>query len=686
MASGATGTRQDYQNQLEHLLRFGVVGDLSDGQLVQRFRSGRDSAGQAAIAALVERHGPMVLGVCREVLGNPHDADDAFQATFLVLARGARALRKADSVASWLHGVALRVAVRARKQAARRRHHEKLAAAMKLVQVDPAEHAPQLFPELHEAIARLPGRYREPVVLYYLEGLSTEETALRLGCPHGTVLSRLSRARGRLHRQLARRGIALAAGVLALGVVPRAMAAVPGALIGTTIQAALDFSIGKTVKVTQAAATLAKGVIHTMAISRLMVLGSIVLAGGLVWGGVQTFGQSGKSVGEPQAPGAGSDVDDRHSALNRSIEKLQSELDESGRRFAEMHNELRAIRGELRDLTLRHPTTPAKAAAVRLYAAINTEYGKAANQLAEALKQHPPKPSRDVGWNYQLHMLDLIDGSVTLVADEPLPQQYCSGLGKWSHDGTRIVFDTTGSEWPVGKLMAIEVKDGRPVFSELGPGNNPAWSPNDRQIAFVRHPTPGREGESGAVWLMHADGSDSRRVADFGAPSWSPDGTGFLINSYSLPTKSSVFNLETRESGVLQVAGHQVFSWPSWARPDTLVSALATDGQPDTIALLDVHNPAEAKIIEVLWKRSKDLDVIPRWPVYLPASRRLFFVGEEPKQRMIYHLQRGEPQSLKRLDVVEYLRPGAAAQQLAGLSFSPGGRYLLFNANRPERP
>ena len=143
-------------------------------------------------------------------------------------------------------------------------------------------------------------------------------------------------------------------------------------------------------------------------------------------------------------------------------------------------------------------------------------------------------------------------------------------------------------------------------------------------------------------------------------------------------------NLETKEGGVVEVPGHEIFSWPSWAGPGTLVSALATKGEANSIALLDVRKPAQAKMIEVLWRRGDDLDVTPRWPVYQPDKRRCFFVGEEPMQRTLYMIQRGESLRAKRLEVVEHQRPGHH-QQLAGLTFSPDGRYLLFSANRPDR-
>src|SRR4051794_21504872 len=183
MAGRSAGV--DVLNGLNTLFHVGVVGDLSDGQLFERFLNARDGADQAAFAALVERHGPMVLRVCRQVLGDSHDAQDAFQATFLVLVRKAGAVRKMDSVASWLYGVAHRIAVRARTDASRRRTYERRGAVLAVDDPGGTDQV-ETFPDLHEEIARLPERYREPVVLCYLEGLTTEAAAQRLGWPRGT--------------------------------------------------------------------------------------------------------------------------------------------------------------------------------------------------------------------------------------------------------------------------------------------------------------------------------------------------------------------------------------------------------------------------------------------------------------------------------------------------------------------
>ena len=165
--------------------------DLADRHLLERFVTARD---ETAFAALVRRHGPMVLGVCRRLLHDAHEAEDAFQATFLVLVHKARSIGRPESLGPWLHGVAYRTAARAR-QAARRRAREREAAAMP--NRDPAVEAMwgELRVLLDEELGRLAQKYRAPLVLFYLDGKTTEEVARQLGCPRGTVLSRLARGR-----------------------------------------------------------------------------------------------------------------------------------------------------------------------------------------------------------------------------------------------------------------------------------------------------------------------------------------------------------------------------------------------------------------------------------------------------------------------------------------------------------
>lgn len=205
----------ELRNQLHVLAGMGAVGGLLDPQLLGLVLDGHDVRAKTAFTALVQRHGPMVLAICQQILGDAQDAEDAFQATFLVLAQKADSVRKADSLASWLHGVALRVSARTRVNTARRKAGERRAAAMRIMRAQDPDPIDQSWPELHEEIARLPGRYREPVVLCYLQGLTTEAAAERLRCPRGTILSRLSRARDRLRERLKQRGFA-PMGILAI--------------------------------------------------------------------------------------------------------------------------------------------------------------------------------------------------------------------------------------------------------------------------------------------------------------------------------------------------------------------------------------------------------------------------------------------------------------------------------------
>lgn len=222
MSSGTPGM---LQRDLGALFESGSLTGLTDRDLVERVTGPLDAAAEAAFEALVTRHGPMVLRVCRNVLGHQDDAEDAFQATFLVLVKQRASIRKLDSVASWLYGVASRVAARSRVDAARRRKSEQ--GGMRLVTdsaavedtaeaLDRAAHGPIV----QEEVRRLPEKYRSVVLLCYWEGLTHEQAALQLGLPIGTVRSRIARARDLLRKRLIRRGLPATAGAVAVFAAP----------------------------------------------------------------------------------------------------------------------------------------------------------------------------------------------------------------------------------------------------------------------------------------------------------------------------------------------------------------------------------------------------------------------------------------------------------------------------------
>lgn len=220
-------TRFGTQNPLHTLFRLGVIGGLTDGQLLERCASRRGEDTDLAFAALVDRHGPMVFRVCQRLLRAEHDAQDACQATFLLLASRAGSLWVKDSLGPWLHAVARRTAANLKSAQSLRRKHERRAAELK-AQPAARDDREEIDQALHEEIDRLPRQYRAAIVLCDLEGLTQEQAALRLGWPAGTVRSRLARGRARLRERLMRRGLAPAlAGLFAAKSAP---AAVPAGL------------------------------------------------------------------------------------------------------------------------------------------------------------------------------------------------------------------------------------------------------------------------------------------------------------------------------------------------------------------------------------------------------------------------------------------------------------------------
>ncbi len=254
------------------LFHVGTTNGVTDAQLLDRFKARSDlDSSEAAFAALLDRHGPMVLGVCRRALRNPDDVADAFQATFLILVRKANSVRVDDSLGRWLYGVSRRVAARAKLAAARRsgpqvREIELAAAPARDANLD------ELRDVLDEEIGRLPEEFRSAVVLCELEGLGHGEAARELGCAVGTVKSRLSRAREKLRTRLIRRGVAPTA---CASYVESASAAVPSEFIEATVKAAIENANGV---VSPAVAWLIQGVLRTMFLNKLSMIAITVVA------------------------------------------------------------------------------------------------------------------------------------------------------------------------------------------------------------------------------------------------------------------------------------------------------------------------------------------------------------------------------------------------------------------------
>jgi RNA polymerase sigma factor (sigma-70 family) len=256
------------QRLRQAVLRQGGAG-MTDGQLLGCFVEHRD---ETAFTALVRRHGPMVWGVCRRLLPH-HDAEDAFQATFLVLARKAASVVPREMVANWLYGVARQTALHAGRTAARRRAREKQVAAMPEAAVaerDDLWH--DLQPLLDRELTLLPDKYRVAIVLCDLEGTTRKEAARQLGCPEGTLAARLARARAMLAKRLARHGLAVVGGALTAALSQEASAGVPASVVSATIRVATLVAAGQgaaTGAVTAEVAALTAGVLKTMLMSKL---------------------------------------------------------------------------------------------------------------------------------------------------------------------------------------------------------------------------------------------------------------------------------------------------------------------------------------------------------------------------------------------------------------------------------
>ena len=288
------------------LFSSGRLGSQSDRDLLECFQTDSGPMGQEAFRILVERHGPMVLGLCRSLVRDQHEAEDAFQATFLVLVRKAASIERKDTLGPWLHGVAAKVARRARNRLNDRRKRE-VPVAPDFPGPDLAAGDDSLSERLvHEEIARLPDSFRKPLVLCCLQGLSYDLAAQQLGVNHSTLRGRLVRARKRLQTRLQRRGLATFVGAPSVASLPVKLPALPSTLVDVTVQFSLRWSrltglLGGGPVVPQSIAALAQGVVQSMFLQTIRVSAAALLAIGAI--GTVVVAQQGKGrVADGAAP------------------------------------------------------------------------------------------------------------------------------------------------------------------------------------------------------------------------------------------------------------------------------------------------------------------------------------------------------------------------------------------------
>ncbi len=327
---------------LHHIRRVALLNasnSPSDAELLELFLHRRD---EAAFEAILRRHAPMVLGVCRRVLRHTQDAEDAFQATFLVLARKAASLRSRDLLGHWLYGIALRTALKARAMNHRRRAREN-RAGMNARPTEPAdEPSEELLARLDVEIQRLPDKYRMPIVLCELQGKSRKDVAAMLGLPEGTLSWRLAYARKLLAGRLGT-GAALCACMFSVALAREASAAVPGPLIRATVKTALRMIRGEILRAGTVPAhvlTLTDGVMRAMFLSKIKGIGAIVLALAVGMGGL-TYHQAWAQTNKPRdsAPAARTTADELEE-LRLEVAALRKGLEVTRQRVKVLEDQL----------------------------------------------------------------------------------------------------------------------------------------------------------------------------------------------------------------------------------------------------------------------------------------------------------------------------------------------------------
>ena len=445
---------------IEGLFRRGTVSGLSEGQLLARFLGDRD---EVAFEAIVSRHGPMVLGVCRRLLDDPHDVEDAFQATFLVLVRRARSLRDRDLLANWLYGVALRIATRCRRDRTRRRMKEGIEVQDVAAPTDDTDLG-ELRSVIDVEVARLPGRFRAPIVLCYFEGLTHDQAAERLGCPVGTVRSRMAKARELLRTRLARRGFGPASPVPTAPLVGISPAVPPALLVRTTTAAGA--AVGRSLLAGGAslsALTLARGVLRAMTFTRWMTIAAALVVLGAAGSGVRVAArQDGTAAAKVEVPDGPQKAAGR--PARKALEEVQATINHYEAQLNLRQAEIERLKQEIANLNVRIHRQEAKARAVTGNVASTAGSGNAGTGAK------PSGPGRD----HDEPLCDRLGVSCVRPrrylrpGDRPIARLPSAGRDGWDlRRGFRKPRDS-GREWP-HDTPTCRVRSERRSLGDPGP-------------------------------------------------------------------------------------------------------------------------------------------------------------------------------------------------------------------------
>jgi RNA polymerase sigma factor (sigma-70 family) len=544
----------------QHLRRTVLLRDgagLSDGQLLGRFVEHGDPA---AFAALVKRHGPMVWGACRRLLGH-HDAEDAFQAAFLVLFRKAASVRPREMLASWLHGVARQAALHARRAAVRRGARERQLREMPQPAAAERESWTDLRPVLDHELNRLPAKHRVVVVLCDLEGKTRKEAARVLGWPEGTVAGRLARARAALAKRLARHGLAVTGAALAAVLsVGAASAGVPAPVVSRAVRAAGRLAAGGTAvgAAPAEAVALAEGVLKAMSRTKLKIGTAVVLLGGLL-----ALAYTAAAGPRPAAPDAA-----KVSGTGRPPREGQAQP-RPGERRDRPGTLLLARVGALVVLTPegkedRQVPLP-KGTRLFIYGARYSPDGRRVAYVvwAEAGPRPPARAGEAVPpWPFKVVVRKAGAARPAAVIDLPAQQLYLI----WAPDGKRLlVTKEVGSPSESSfETVLLDPKTGRTEPYELPAGVRPLdLSPDGKTLLVVR-----RDKKREWLGLVAASGRKEfrellplSRKLDGRAGRFSPDGTKVLYTDadpadkaalrWGMSSKPYVLDLATRRSRAL---------------------------------------------------------------------------------------------------------------------------------------